>query len=156
MRLNPANLMSIELEIQNATSVATVPDDSKFRAWAECALKNSPGAVVSLRLVDREESQQLNSQFRHQDKPTNVLSFPAELPPEIGLLLLGDIAICAPLVEKEASEQGKSLESHWAHLSVHGILHLLGYDHQDETGANEMESLEIEILEELGFSNPYH
>lgn len=108
-----------------------------------------------IRLVGKEESRRLNAQFRNMDKPTNVLSFPADLPPEIKLPLLGDIVICANLVGSEAAEQGKSLESHWAHLTIHGILHLLGYDHQNEKAAAKMESLESYILKSLGYPDPY-
>lgn len=97
----------------------------------------------------------LNSQFRGQDKPTNVLSFPAELPEILDIPLLGDIAICAPVIEREASQQNKSLKSHYAHMSVHGALHLAGYDHIEHKEAEEMETLEIEILGKLGFANPY-
>ena len=109
-----------------------------------------------MRLVGREESRQLNGQYRGIDKPTNVLSFPADLPGDIGIPLLGDLVICAPLVESEALEQGKAVLDHWAHLTVHGILHLLGYDHQDDSGAREMESLEIRLLQELGVPDPYN
>jgi len=112
-------------------------------------------AELLIRLVDRQESRELNAQYRHKNKATNVLSFPADLPEEIGLRLLGDIIICAPIVADEAREQHKTAEAHWAHLTIHGILHLLGHDHQAEEEASEMESLEIRILQSLGFPDPY-
>jgi probable rRNA maturation factor len=106
-------------------------------------------------LVDEPESRALNERYRGKDRPTNVLSFPAELPEELDIPLLGDIVICAPLVAEEASSQGKPVEAHWAHLVVHGVLHLLGHDHQLESEAREMEALEVELLASLGFPNPY-
>jgi probable rRNA maturation factor len=110
---------------------------------------------LTLRLVDRDESRALNLRYRGQDKPTNVLSFPAGLPCGLDLPLLGDIVICAPLVGEEAEKQHKSLQSHWAHLVIHGVLHLLGHDHQDEKEAVDMEAIEVDLLASLGFSDPY-
>jgi probable rRNA maturation factor len=121
------------------------------------ALRSPLGPLEqTIRIVDEAESRLLNREYRGRDKPTNVLSFPAELPP--GLLdyqCLGDLVICAPVVEREALEQGKRAQAHWAHLVVHGMLHLQGMDHQTETEAAEMEALEIEILHTLGHTNPY-
>jgi probable rRNA maturation factor len=148
--------MTIELEVQVATSFEPLPGEDAFRRWAETALSGRQEAQLAVRLVGREESRQLNGQYRGIDKPTNVLSFPADLPGDIGIPLLGDLVICAPLVESEALEQGKAVLDHWAHLTVHGILHLLGYDHQDDSGAREMESLEIRLLQELGVPDPYN
>ena len=147
--------MSIELEIQKVTSIKDVPSDADFRQWVSGALTGSSEAVLTVRLVDREESRILNAKFRQQDKATNVLSFPAELPPHVELPLLGDIVICAPLVLEQALEQGKIARAHWAHLSIHGVLHLLGYDHQDDESAVEMEALETKIMNQLGFPDPY-
>ena len=147
--------MSIELDLQVATDFEPLHTSAEFEAWAELALQDRPVAELTLRLVDREESCQLNEQYRGKDSPTNVLSFPANLPEGIGLQLLGDIIICAPLVSEEASEQGKPISAHWAHLVIHGILHLLGYDHQQEEDAAKMESLEVELLESTGIPNPY-
>ncbi len=147
--------MAIEIEVQNASTCAAIPAESHFERWVRSVLQEYEAAELLIRLVDREESRQLNAQFRNIDRPTNVLSFPAQLPPEIELPLLGDIVICAPLVESEAAQQGKSLDSHWAHLTIHGLLHLLGYDHQNETEAAKMETLESEILERFGFPDPY-
>mgnify|MGYP001815431420 FL=1 len=152
---NPLTLMTIELDIQIATDFEGIPSAEQFELWAGLALKDHTGAELTLRLVDREESSQLNGQYRGKDGPTNVLSFPAELPPGIDLPLLGDIVICAPLVAEEARLQGKPPESHWAHLVVHGVLHLLGHDHQTGEEAVKMESLEVELLNSIGIANPY-
>jgi probable rRNA maturation factor len=147
--------MSIEVEVQIATSFKPVPGQEAFTQWAGAALQGHGSSIVTVRLVDREESRALNDRFRGIDKATNVLSFPAELPSEIGIPLLGDLVICAPLVEAEALEQGKAPRDHWAHLTVHGVLHLLGYDHEEESAAREMEAIEVRILQLLGIANPY-
>jgi len=148
--------MMIEVEIQKASSSSTVPSELKFRQWVTAALHEFGDAELVVRIVDRDESQQLNARFRSRETATNVLSFPAELPEEVDLPLLGDVVICAPLVEQEAQEQNKLPESHWAHLTIHGILHLLGYDHQTEEEAARMESLEISLLQSLDFRDPYN
>jgi probable rRNA maturation factor len=147
--------MTIEVEVQAVTSFEPVPDQQAFARWAGAALQGHDSAIVTVRLVDSEESRGLNSRFRGVDRPTNVLSFPAGLPAEIGIPLLGDLVICAPLVEAEALEQGKSPTDHWAHLTVHGVLHLLGYDHEESLAAREMEAIEVRVLETLGIANPY-
>jgi len=147
--------MTIELDVQNATVFEPLPDDAQFNLWAEVALRGKSEAELTLRLVDRGESRKLNSRYRGKDQPTNVLSFPAELPPDLGIPLLGDIVLCAPLVGEESAAQNKSLSAHWAHLVIHGVLHLLGHDHQDEREAAEMEAIEVELLASLGFANPY-
>jgi probable rRNA maturation factor len=112
-------------------------------------------AELTVRIVDTEESHQLNHDYRGKDKPTNVLSFPFEAPPGMELDLLGDLIICRQVVEKEAEEQNKPLLAHWAHMVVHGSLHLLGYDHIEDDEAEEMESLETEIMQTMGFEDPY-
>ncbi|EEQ20787.1 metalloprotease [Yersinia intermedia ATCC 29909] len=112
-------------------------------------------AEVTVRLVDEAESHELNLTYRGKDKPTNVLSFPFEAPPEIELPLLGDLIICRQVVEQEAIEQEKALLAHWAHMVVHGSLHLLGYDHIVDDEAEEMESIETEIMQSLGYPDPY-
>ena len=147
--------MTIEVDVQNATTFQPLPDDSQFSLWVETALRGKREAELTLRLVDREESRELNSRYRGKDQPTNVLSFPVELPPGIEIPLLGDIVICAPLVGEESEAQDKALPAHWAHLVIHGVLHLLGHDHQDEHEAVEMEAIEVELLASLGFGNPY-
>ncbi len=147
--------MKIDIAVQNATSVASVPSKQKFERWASAALHEHGDAELLIRLVDRRESRQLNAQYRQKDKATNVLSFVADLPEEVGLRLLGDVVICAPVVAEEAEVQHKSVEAHWAHLTIHGILHLLGHDHQAEEETVAMESLETGILQFLGFPDPY-
>lgn len=148
--------MSIDVDIDNACEATTVPADRLFSVWIHAALAGlRQRADVSIRIVSPEESAELNAQYRQQDKPTNVLSFPSDLPEDCNPPLLGDLAICADVVEREAREQGKTLESHWAHMVVHGTLHLLGFDHVDDGEAEQMEAREIAILQQLGFANPY-
>ena len=147
--------MTIELAVQRATRHAPLPSDADFALWAGAALRERPAAELTVRLVDETESRALNRQYRGKDAATNVLSFPAGLPAEIGIDLLGDVVICAPRVAVEAHEQGKAEQAHWAHLTIHGVLHLLGYDHEQAADAAIMEGLEVELLESLGFSDPY-
>lgn len=142
------------ITIQFATNRADAPSASKLKRWAMGALQHEASASdITLRIIDEEESQILNRTYRHQDKPTNVLSFEDDTGP--GTTLLGDIAICANIVNKEAREQNKPCDAHWAHMVIHGILHLAGYDHEVPTDADAMETLEINILAALGFDNPY-
>ena len=117
--------------------------------------ENNSCASVSLRIVSEQEITELNHKYRHINKPTNVLSFPFEPLPEVNVSLLGDIVVCAKIIQDEASQQSKSIEQHWAHMVVHGVLHLLGYEHEEEQQAEKMESLEIDILSKSGFPNPY-
>lgn len=149
--------MTIELDLQIVTSETNhLPSQDEFQHWLSSAVTLfQPEAEVTIRIVDEHESQQLNSEYRGKDKPTNVLSFPFEAPPGITLSLLGDLIICKQVVEREAVEQDKPLLAHWAHMVVHGSLHLLGYDHIDDTEAEEMESLEKEIMQKMGFEDPY-
>ncbi len=147
--------MSLDIAVQNATSFTPVPSDQQFARWVSAALHQHGDAELLIRLVDRRESRQLNTRYRNKNKATNVLSFPADLPKEVGLALLGDIIICAPVVAEEARDQHKTAEAHWAHLTIHGILHLLGHDHQLEEEASAMESIERKILKSLGFPDPY-
>lgn len=133
-----------------------LPDEAAFQRWLEGVLPQfQEEAEVTIRLVDEAESNELNLTYRGMDKPTNVLSFPFEAPPGIELPLLGDLIICRQVVEREAVEQDKALEAHWAHMVVHGSLHLLGYDHIEDDEAEEMESLETEIMHGLGYPDPY-
>ena len=147
----------IELDLQLATEASDLPAEAQLRRWVELALRQrTADSELTIRLVDAEEGQELNRTYRHKDYATNVLSFPAEVPD--GLLdipLLGDLVICVPVVEREAREQNKALEAHWAHLVIHGCLHLLGYDHIDDEEAEEMEGLERQLLVELGYPDPY-
>ena len=144
-----------ELEVQRLVDDPHIPDDNCFRGWVDAALEGAGACMVNLRIVDLAEGWALNREWRGKDAATNVLSFPADMPELDGKRILGDVVLCAPVIEQEASEQGKSLEAHWAHLVTHGLLHLLGFDHIKGTQAAAMETREIEILERLGFSNPY-
>ncbi len=148
--------MNLQLDIQCA-SAEPVPDEDDIRSWIEAVLsgRRQGDSEVSLRLVDTPEMTGLNENYRGKSGPTNVLSFPADLPGEIELPLLGDIVICVPVVEREAAQQGKTLQAHWAHMAVHGTLHLLGYDHIEEHEAQIMEALESAILLDLGYPCPY-
>ena len=137
---------------------AGIPSPVSFRRWVEAALagaRRRRAAELSIRIVGTREGRTLNRTYRDKDYATNVLSFPVDLPPGVHLPLLGDIAICAPVVRREAAEQGKPVAHHWAHLTVHGVLHLLGYDHIVEAEAVRMEALETRILKGLGISDPY-
>jgi probable rRNA maturation factor len=148
--------MSIILDLQVATEATNIPTEAELQRYLEAAVKPfQTEAEVTIRLVDEAESQQLNFDYRHKDKPTNVLSFPFQAPPGIELPLLGDLVICVQVVAQEALEQNKTLEAHWAHMVVHGCLHLLGFDHINDTDAEEMEAEEVQILQELGFADPY-
>lgn len=147
--------MSVHIDIENA-STQSVPTNAEFENWIGAALATRrDDAELSLRIVDSDEMRELNYRYRGADYATNVLSFPADLPPELQLPHLGDIAICAAVVEREAREQHKTNTAHWAHMVVHGTLHLLGYDHIDPADAEIMEALEIDILHQLNFDDPY-
>ncbi len=143
-----------DIVIQNVSGSPRVPEDAQLRRWVHAVLGRQD-AEVSIRVVDTEESAALNAHYRRAQGATNVLSFPFEVPDGVATPLLGDLVVCAPVVEREALEQGKGLEAHWAHMVVHGVLHLLGFDHLEEDAAIRMEAKEIAILESLGFSNPY-
>ena len=148
--------MKLHIDIQTATTEA-VPDEDDIRRWIGAALsgRREQETEISLRLVDREEMAALNRDYRGRRGATNVLSFPAELPSELALPLLGDIVICAPVVRDEATQQGKTLAAHWAHMTIHGTLHLLGYDHVADAEAALMEQLETDILAALDYPCPY-
>lgn len=144
--------------LENNSSQAQIPSENEFLTWINATLLTTGNSQrsIALRLVDRQSMQAMNLQFRGLDKPTNVLSFPfAPVIAEQNELSWGDIAICAPIVEQEANEQGKPRLSHWAHLTIHGTLHLLGYGHIVQQNAEVMEPLEISILHKLGYENPY-
>jgi len=148
--------MATALDLQLAFKTDEQPSLEQFQLWVETGLSQSETDFeLTIRVVDIEESQQLNHQYRQKDKPTNVLSFPFEVPEGIELNLLGDLVICSDVVSQEANEQNKAIHDHWAHLVIHGCLHLLGYDHIEEADALEMESLEIQLLSTLGIDNPY-
>lgn len=146
------------LDLQNVCASAEgLPTEAQFHRWLTAAVSPfQPVGEVTIRLVDEAESHELNHTWRGKDKPTNVLSFPFEAPPGIeDFPLLGDLIICRQVVEQEALEQHKTLEAHWAHMVIHGSLHLLGYDHIVDEEAEEMEALETEIMLALGYTDPY-
>ena len=141
--------------IINSTSTQ-LPQQADLEKWVAAAVApHQDEAEVSVLIVDAEEGAELNAQWRGKQGPTNVLSFPSDLPAELNLPLLGDLIVCAPVVEQEAQEQSKTLQAHWAHMMIHGTLHLLGYDHIIEAEAEDMEALETKILAELGYPDPY-
>lgn len=142
----------------NADKEVFIPSAMQMRQWAKAALRHKVRrGELTIRLVEKPEIKALNKTYRHKNKPTNVLSFKADLPPEISekVPLLGDIVICSAIVNEEAKKQNKSYKAHWAHIIIHGALHILGYDHETETEALQMETKEIKLLKSLGFSNPY-
>lgn len=138
-------------------SAYPIPEIKKLEACLKSTLMllDIESCEVNVKITGESESSKLNLQFRGFDKPTNVLSFPCDQTDETGLRLLGDILVCHPVVAKESEQQGKSLEAHYAHMCVHGLMHLLGYDHVQPLDAEVMEKMEIEILVELGFDDPY-
>lgn len=152
-----ANMANRELDIQRIVDSADMPSDAELQQWIELALQDySADAEVVIRIVDSEEITQLNQQYRQKQGATNILSFPLDLPEGVeGIDLLGDLVVCASVLEEEAQQQNKKLKNHWAHIIIHGILHLLGYDHIEEMDANEMEAKEILMLQKLHINNPY-
>ncbi len=148
--------MAIILDLQNESAATSVPAAEQVRQWLKAALQTAyPRLEQTVRIVDEAESRALNHQFRDRDSATNVLAFPADSE-LLDYDCLGDLVICAPLVATEAMAQGKSQDAHWAHLVIHGMLHLQGYDHHTEAQAARMEALEVEILDTLGYTNPYN
>lgn len=147
--------MTTEIAVQVATRFEPVPAADELRAWAAAALQGLNEVELVIRLVDEAESRELNARYRNIDSPTNVLSFPADLPESVDVPLMGDIVICAPLVSEQAAVQGKPVKQHWAHLVIHGVLHLLGHDHVEDSDAEEMETIEISLLRGLDIPNPY-
>jgi probable rRNA maturation factor len=146
----------IKIVIQNMTRRSFIPKRYYFQRWVNKALINRTRLTeITIRLVDKKESTDLNETFRHKQGPTNILSFPFEPPPGVYSPLLGDLVVYAGLVNKEARQQKKTRLAHWAHLVIHGCLHLIGYDHENESDTTKMETLEIQLLQELGYANPY-
>lgn len=155
----------LELDVQNPNKFSNIPDNDDFQQWAEAGLQsnnseNNHGYSVVIRVATEAESQQLNYDYRQKDAPTNVLSFPFEMPdlPETTCVEprhLGDLIFCQPVIAKEAIAQNKTLFQHWAHLVIHGMLHLQGFDHINDDDAIKMESKEIQLLNQLDFPNPY-
>jgi probable rRNA maturation factor len=151
----------VQLELSYAARAPWVPGRREFARWIEAALApagkraRARGVIIFIRVVGLARSRSLNLRYRRKDRPTNVLSFAGAGPLPDGKLLLGELVICSPLVAAEARRQSKAIRAHWAHLTVHGVLHLLGFDHEVAADAANMESKEIQILDRLGFSNPY-
>ncbi len=154
----------IDLQLQFASDSKNLPEPKRMEDWIRQSCPDNEDVSVGIRIVDEEESAQLNEQYRHKQGATNVLSFPFESPhmpddtdedDEMLEDFLGDLVICAPIVEAEAAQQGKTLEAHWAHMVIHGVLHLQGYDHVETNQAEQMEDIERHILEGLGFPDPY-
>ncbi len=147
--------MNAHVEVQRALDAG--PAEADIQHWVEAALQHEQrdNTELTVRIVDEAESAALNSQYRGKDYPTNVLSFTYDIPAEVEMNLLGDLVICAPVVQREAGQQGKAEQAHWAHMVIHGVLHLLGFDHLNDTDTQNMEQHEIAILAELGFPNPY-
>jgi probable rRNA maturation factor len=148
-------MSTVTLDLQLASDAANLPPEDQFRRWSQLAWQGDEPTEVTIRIVDGPEMQALNLQYRGKDKPTNVLSFPFGAPAGIHIPLAGDLVICASVVAQEAREQHKDVHTHWAHMVIHGMLHLQNYDHIDDNEAEEMESLEIRLLTQIGIDNPY-
>ncbi len=149
--------MKVQLKVQNVSASEYVPGSAQLLQWAETALSgiNEDSVELGVRIVDEDESAELNSRYRKKQGPTNVLSFSYEDPPGASSNILGDLVICAPIVQHEAREQNKSSDAHWAHMVVHGIMHLRGYDHEQDDDAEIMQNKETQLLKILGYPNPY-
>lgn len=155
-RKSPRYGLDLDLSVSYSLPRAGLPAPASFRRWAEATLRGRMRrADLAIRLANDHEAQALNRHYRGRDYATNVLSFPAELPEGVKLPVLGDIVLCPSVVAKEAAEQKKTLRNHYAHLTVHGVLHLLGFDHIDKKEALAMETLECEVLDGLGIADPY-
>lgn len=148
--------MSVTVDVQYEMEAG--PDEDDIRRWVAAVLSaeaTTADVEITVRIVDEAEMAELNERYRHKTGPTNILSFPFDAPPGVECNLLGDLVIAAPVVQREAREQDKTETAHWAHMIVHGTLHLLGYDHQQPAEAEAMETREISILQQLGYANPY-
>ncbi|HEY1772208.1 MAG TPA: rRNA maturation RNase YbeY [Gammaproteobacteria bacterium] len=151
-----SGLPQVVVYVEDVSGAAGNPAEADFQRWIAAAFAGRRAeAEVSIRIVGDAEGAELNSRYRGKTGPTNVLSFPAELPVGVPLPTVGDLVICAPVVAREAQAQGKESSAHWAHLTVHGCLHLIGYDHEHESEAAEMEAVETAILAGLGYPDPY-
>ena len=148
--------MIIDVRMEKVSGCEHIPDESAIHQWVTATLSGHKKPMeLNIRIIDEDESATLNHQYRKKNNPTNVLSFPANLPESLMLPLLGDLAICAQVIEREAIEQNKPLYAHWAHIVIHGSLHLIGFDHEDDAEAEKMELLETKILASLNFPPPY-
>ncbi len=144
------------LDFQIVSCSIKIPPENLFQYWIDAVLTNkNEDSEIVIRIIDEEEMIIFNQQYRDKKASTNILSFPYEAPTGFNSILLGDLLICAPVIEKEAVQQNKSLNNHWAHIVIHGVLHLLGYDHIEDEEAEEMEAKEIEILKKIKIKNPY-
>ncbi len=144
------------LDLQLVSESKNLPSQDQFQYWVDSVLKDdSQDSEIVIRVVDEDEMTQFNEQYRNKTGSTNILSFPFDAPDAVESDLLGDLLVCAAVVEREAQQQDKILEHHWAHMIVHGVLHLLGYDHIDDQDAEEMEALEVKILKTIKINNPY-
>lgn len=156
MRKTNINEKRIKITIQTIANNTFIPSRYFLQRWVNHALAQHVGiSEVNLRIVSKKESADLNRTYRYKKGPTNILSFPFEPPPDISSAFLGDLVICATLVNQEATQQAKTQLAHWAHLVMHGCLHLIGYDHTHDQDALKMETMEIQLLENLGYENPY-
>ncbi len=156
MRKTKLKEKRIKITIQSLASNTFIPSRYFLQRWVNKALVKQVGSnEVNIRLVSKKESAELNSTYRHKKGPTNILSFPFEPPPGVSSAFLGDLVICAALVNQQAKQQTKTRLAHWAHLVIHGCLHLVGYDHIHDKDAIKMEAVEIQLLEDLGYENPY-
>ena len=149
----PTTVLAVDIECRS--SAESIPSERDISNWANKAYKNSTRAEVAILIVDQDEIQSLNKSYRNKDQATNVLSFNAGLAPVYGVTHLGDLVLCANVIEREASEQNKSIQSHWAHMTIHGMLHLQDYDHINTADAEVMEAIEIALLASLNIANPY-
>ena len=148
--------MNHTIDVQIAVELADLPSTEQLEQWAKLSLNEMDEETeLTIRIVDEAEAMELNSKWRNKPEPTNVLSFPVDANPVVKPRLLGDIVICAPVIAREAQEQGKSMDSHFAHMVIHGTLHLLGYDHIEEEQAIMMEAMEVNMLKTLQINNPY-
>ena len=147
--------MSAPLCLQIASTAARTPSHDEFNYWINNSLQYIDNKSINIRIVDVVEMTELNQRYRQKNQPTNVLSFPLQLPESVDSEELGDIVICAPVVQAEAAQQNKTEIAHWAHMTIHGVLHLAGYDHLLDAEAEQMEAIEIKWLAELGYSDPY-
>lgn len=149
--------VTIEMSVSESldSEEGDIPDATLVQQWAEKACLCDDHVITSMQVVSNDEMRELNNTWRGRNRPTNVLSFPMQSPDEVDLKILGDLALCADVINTEAKQQHKPAHAHWAHMVVHGMLHLQGYDHIDEAQADEMEALEIRVLNQLGFDNPY-
>lgn len=148
--------MAIDVDVQFVSQSPQIPDRQSIKMWVRTVLADyNKDTELVIRVVDEYEGTELNKKWRQMDTPTNVLSFPVSNIEAINHNILGDIVICAPVVTREAREQGKSIDAHWAHIVIHGVLHLLEYDHITKEDAEIMETLETDILANLGYADPY-